>query len=501
MPVAALRAEVETFLSHCQEPVLIEPGEAAFALGAEQYALTEKGEWLLLEAWDEARTLVRRVVGVGERRAARMVLEVAKFGGKAGHVTLADRGRAQAAPALVRGSREVLRELLKRWLARQYARWTAVEVTCGADLEHTLSPAFARGLVRLGEKRRVALAAPRGSGDLALAFGLIWLDYVGRRERAAVEGLTLFLPEGEETNTLARLPHLRVDVEVFRYDTGGVEEAVDRADRGNLATRVEPWWEPPPEPQCEAEEWLRQLSLRPGVERVMAQPGEVSLRVHGLEFARYAGGALRYGVDRKQEAKSLEAVERLAAELARVRDADGPERGHAWFGRNPEAWLESRLRAAPEALDAGLLREPMYGQVPAFAGRDRGVLDLLGVRRDGRVCVVEVKASEDVQLPMQALDYWIRVAHHLEQGDFEKNGYFRGVGLKREAPRLLLVAPALEFHPTTEVLLGFVGRHVEVERIGLGVEWQWTLRVVLRVEGARRPEWNGRDDSAWQLDS
>jgi hypothetical protein len=127
--------------------------------------------------------------------------------------------------------------------------------------------------------------------------------------------------------------------------------------------------------------------------------------------------------------------------------------------------------------------------VPAFSGQDRGVLDLLAISREGRLSVVELKASEDPQLPLQALGYWIRVAHHAARGDFGTCGYFRGMAVSAEPPRLLLVAPAMEFHPTTETILGFFAGHVEVERIGLGVEWQRAPRVVLRVRGARRPEW------------
>lgn len=490
-PAAELREEVERFLAGCRQPVLIEPGEAPFSLAsAGEYRLTERPDCLLVEAWDEARNLVRRVVRVEDRKTARLTLEVSRFGRRKGTITLADSGRAQAAPALLRGTREVLKELLRRWLSRQYPAWQAAEITAGMDLEHSLSPSYPRALLRRGTKRLAALAAPAGGADAALTFALIWMDYLRRRDRAQTDGLALFVPSGEEHNTLIRLPHLALEAAVFRYGEDGQEEAVDTSDRGNLETRVEPWREPPPEPSNEAERWLRQASLLPEVERVAAAPGEVSLRVNGLEFARYAGGELKYGIDRKRRARGLAEVEALARELARIRNADRPETGHEWARRNPEAWLESRVRVDVRLLDAALLREPVYGQVPAFAGQERGLMDLLAISREGRLAVIEVKAGEDPQLPLQALDYWIRVAHHAAAGDFESAGYFRGVAVRREAPRLLLVAPALGFHPTTETVLGYFGRHVEVERIGLGVEWQWTPRVVLRVEGARRPEWD-----------
>ena len=129
----------------------------------------------------------------------------------------------------------------------------------------------------------------------------------------------------------------------------------------------------------------------------------------------------------------------------------------------------------------------MYDQVPAFAGGERGVLDLLAVDRAGRLAVIELKASADLHLPLQALDYWVRVKWHLDRGEFGANGYFPGVELRGTAPRLLLVSPSLEFHPTTETILGRFSRAIDVERIGLAVEWRKGLQVMFRLAGAERP--------------
>jgi hypothetical protein len=101
--------------------------------------------------------------------------------------------------------------------------------------------------------------------------------------------------------------------------------------------------------------------------------------------------------------------------------------------------------------------------------------------------VIELKASEDPDLPLQALDYWIRVEHHARAGAFTANGYFPGIELAAVAPRLLLVAPALDFHPTSETLLRFFHPAIEVERLGVGIHWRRELRVVTHLRGAERP--------------
>ena len=140
-----------------------------------------------------------------------------------------------------------------------------------------------------------------------------------------------------------------------------------------------------------------------------------------------------------------------------------------------------------EEVDAALVAAPVYGQVPALAGGERGVLDLVAVERTGRLAVLELKASEDVHLPLQALDYWIRVQWHVERGEFRERGYFPGMQLSKEPPRLLLIAPSLCFHPTSDAILRYFSPAIPVERIGLGVEWRRKLKVVFRIPGSQKP--------------
>jgi hypothetical protein len=403
-----------------------------------------------------------------------------------GLLTLADSAEPRSAALLARGSREQLRELLRVWLARQYPLWRIDDLSSGADLEHTLSPAYARALISRGTARRAVLAAPGTASDSALAFGLIWMDYLGRRDRAPVEGLVLFVAAGAENSTVLRLRHLRVQAALYSYDADGLEQAVELADHGNLLTTVEPWRRPRPAHGAASEAWIERLTRLDGVEAIDSAPGVVSLRVRGLEFARLDDSGWHAGIDRKAPAGELEPILALARELAEAR-RPGLARQTSFSRRNPEAWLESVIRKHLRLLDPQLLERPVYGQVPALAGSDRGIIDLLALDEHGRLCVIELKASEDPRLPIQALDYWIRVAHHAARADFARAGYFPGLEVSTVAPRLVLVAPALAFHPTTETVLSYFAPHVEVERVGLGVKWQSEPRVVVRLAGALRP--------------
>jgi hypothetical protein len=98
----------------------------------------------------------------------------------------------------------------------------------------------------------------------------------------------------------------------------------------------------------------------------------------------------------------------------------------------------------------------LYSQVPAFSASDRAMIDVLTITRDGRLAVVDLKADEDIHLPLQGLDYWARVAWHHSCGEFQSFGYFPGRERCTDKPLLFLVAPALHVHPATDTLLHYI---------------------------------------------
>ncbi len=493
----AVRAEavIRSFLKASRRPAVLDPGQAPLELRHDNYALEWRGGRLMLEAWNDTQNLVRRIAGVREHKRGRLELIIERFGGRRGLLLLADLERGDRA-ALERYSlRQTLRERLRRALSRQWPDWVVAELSCEAHLEESLSPAYARAMLRRGRQGWAALMAPSdpSAASGALSFGLLWLDYLRRKQqRLFIQGLILFLPDGSEETTCLRLAWLDPDVAEFRvyvYSEEGGEEPVDPADHGNLDTRLEELTRPHPDRPPLAP-WAEGLTRIPGVECVSRQDGNLSLRVRGLEFARLKGSALRFGLNRYIPARKskLEEVKELARELARLRSAEAADRSHPLYRLQPERWLESQVRANIQRIDASLLPEPIYSQVPAVAGVERGVMDLLAVDQTGRLAVLEIKASADLHLPLQALDYWMRVRWHLERDEFTPRGYFPGIALRPDPPRLLLIAPALEFHPTTETILRYLSPAVDVERVGLGVEWREDLQVVFRVRGAQRPE-------------
>ena len=108
------------------------------------------------------------------------------------------------------------------------------------------------------------------------------------------------------------------------------------------------------------------------------------------------------------------------------------------------------------------------------------MIDVLVSNREGRLAVVELKADEDIHLPLQAVDYWSRVASHHARGEFQKFGYFAGRELSSQKPLLIMVAPALHVHPATDTLLRHVSPEIEWVLLGIDERWRKELKVVFR---------------------
>jgi len=408
--MSATLDQIREFLSNSREPVIVEPGEPPLALVHGRYSLERAGSAIRLEAWDDTRMFARKIRIARPGKLGRLELEVERFGGTRGWITIIDRFRGTHTALERKSARWILRNHVRGFLGRHFTGWRIAELTTEPDLEHSLSPNYTRALVTRAGSGWAVLAAPdqTTAADQSLTYGLIWLDYLRHREkRLRIEGLCLFVPAGKELTTCLRLPWLNQSAVTLQVVTYG-------------------------------ENWEAQAAAAP----------------HG----------------------NLETHLPLAGSAYAVRQLD-----------SPEASLEQKLREEPRAIDPLVVRKPIYRQVPAWAGIERGILDLLACEASGRLVVIELKASADPHLPLQALDYWLRVRWHLEQGDFPGKGYFRGIALLRDPPRMVLVAPALAFHPTTEIILHYFSRSIDVQRVGVAVEWQKEIRVLFRLRGAQRP--------------
>src|SRR5579859_6219671 len=232
---ADMQAAIERFLKACRRPYLLEPGEELLPLQEGSFSLERAESRLTLQAWSDTRNFTRRIVGIGEERRGRLELVVERFAHNVGRMFLLDLARADSGEAGRRGGRLVFRERFRRFLTRQFPSWKLAEISAEQDLEHSLSPGFPRAFLRKGQSGIAAIAATPDGMDPGsmLSFGLIWLDYLRRREQQTpIERLVLLLPAGAETATCHRIPYLdpaRVLCDVYIYSA---EDYAVRLDPG-----------------------------------------------------------------------------------------------------------------------------------------------------------------------------------------------------------------------------------------------------------------------------
>jgi hypothetical protein len=195
----------------------------------------------------------------------------------------------------------------------------------------------------------------------------------------------------------------------------------------------------------------------------------VSIRLRGIEIARVSGRETVYPLG--------EPVGDVVKELGSLR-CHGSR--HPLSRAHEERWLESNLVGDICQVIPSIDARHIYPQVPSFVGEERNIIDLLTVTKEGRLVVVEIKASPDPDLPFQALDYWIAVERHRIAGDFQAKGYFAGRHLRNEPALLVLVAPLLAYHKTSTRMLSMLPREVPLIEIGINQDWKRQIKILRR---------------------
>ena len=473
-----------------------EDGQWLAELASLQCEINRKGNQALVHLWSDERNLTRRVLRVKERAEDRIVLEVQRFGrAKPGHLEFL---RTDSPRAAGRITREQFRARFERILKERFPDAVVDSLTAAPDLEHSFSGLYVRGTMHEGS-RASALLAVSASEDAAavegiLAFGILWLDWLRSHvQQRAIEGLRLFVPQGGSRSLRERLLAVSSAARTEIYEVrepDGMMQKVDSADAGNLESRLMPRREIESKLRAAADTIADIRAMLPNASsaidlRVLAAKDELGLSFRGLVFGRWTKQGLFFGLGNAPErltSATKPRLERLLHQLDLHRNSLAEDANHYLYRAAPERWLESIVLEDPVKLDAQLDPEHFYSQVPALAAGDRGVLDLLGITRKGRLVVIELKASEDIQLPVQAVDYWLRVRRHQRESDFQEYGYFAEVQMDPRPPLVWLVAPGLRFHSATEILLKYLSPEIQVTRIGLSENWRRGLKIVFRQQ-------------------
>jgi hypothetical protein len=488
------------FLAEAPAAVVLEDGVELFDLARARYSVTGEHGACLIHIWSDERNVVRRV-HEAEHSKDVLRLEVHRFG-QTKYTTLEIcRQRDRRTPSQKRSARSSYARLLPAVLERAFPGWKLQELSTASDLTRSFGPIYARGLQRRGQSAFAILGVnpqeDQASIDAALTIGLLWLQHCRERDvHLLVEGLRLVVPAGTSSVVRERMAHLDRDAARFElYELADRSRdllEIDAADRGNMATRLVRATHDAAVRERFAASIFRVSGTCERADVAVLSPTEISFRLCGLEFARASlvqeSGSFRnteqltfgFGASASVVTKETAAdFRRFLKNLDRARRAHG-RRSDPLFRMHPERWLESLVVKDVSGLDGRLDTTHVYSQVPAFSAADRAMIDVLCATRDSRLAVLELKADEDIHLPLQAVDYWARVRWHHSRREFQKFGYFPGRELSPASPLLLMVCPSLRIHPATDTLLRYISPEIEYELLGIDEHWREHLRVVFR---------------------
>jgi hypothetical protein len=218
------------------------------------------------------------------------------------------------------------------------------------------------------------------------------------------------------------------------------------------------------------------------IDTIYSRNGE-TLRFLGLSFARVrvtAGSEKAwFGVGRDRRPLTDETwndLTGLLGQLAEIRSPAGGNRRHEYFRSSPEAWLESILRRDISTLDANLILSPLYNQFRSSNDK----IDLLALRRDGRLVIIELKTQPDREMVFQAADYWRKIELQRRRGILAAADLFDGREIIDKPALVYLAAPAWSFHRDFEFFSRSLSPEIELWRFELHEEWRDKVKVLAR---------------------
>ena len=218
------------------------------------------------------------------------------------------------------------------------------------------------------------------------------------------------------------------------------------------------------------------------IDRIFTKNGE-TLRFSGLPFARvrkiFDAERCWFGIERDRRIlseKTFEEFENLVEELKIYRRFDSDYKRHALFRLAPEAWLEAALRRNIKLLDANLILSPIYNQFRASNDK----IDLLALRRDGRLVIIELKVAPDREMIFQAADYWRKIELQRRKGILQKAKIFGALEISDKPAIVYLAAPTLSFHRDFRFLAKTISPEIEIYRFDLAENWRERVKVLRR---------------------
>jgi hypothetical protein len=497
--VGSAHQEISALLREYAEWLFVSDGVAR-ALRREEMEITVVQQRLLLSCWTEQGSRLWRILS-WHWDGQLLGLEVSRrMGAELSIIELIPRTSAKAITATIRAARQSRCERLVQ-LTTSLQPETAVERFALSRGTKPGQPGrYARILLRR-RRERIAVTGPVVSSqpaavDAFLSAALLWFRRTSDRVKPPpVQQLWLIVSPELLNPLLYRLALLRdslrsiIRVFIVDDDLASLTEVEcpgkDELWRKRLARF------PPVASAITSQLGSAIVAEAPhAIDVVHARHGE-TFRYFGLPFARVRSllenEKVWFGIDRSHrrllDVSTRNDWESLLRDLREHRSASALDHRHAFYRGAPEAWLESLLRRDITKLDPGLIIAPLHAQFRTARGAKLGIrpIDLLALRQDGRLVVIELKVSEDREHVLQGADYWRRVEAHRRRGHITRAKLFGKRTIRDEPPLVYLVAPTLRVHSAFQPLAYCISPDIEIYRFDINEDWRFGVRVMLRM--------------------
>ncbi len=340
------------------------------------------------------------------------------------------------------------------------------------------------------EGRRIAVLADVTESlapETLVSFAILWIAKLGRQKKGAIDRIWVLGNKGIAAN-LQRI-HACLSRKTKKRIT--ILEIKGKKSKQRLKKRapipITGLWrfnpqKLPVKPNPGLSSISREiLKLAPGrIDCIFSKNGE-TLRYLGLAFVRVrkivAKEKAWFGISgewKVLDADSREEFYEMIRHLKTYRRHDSPNLQHLYFHSAPEAWLESILRGNIKLLDQNLILSPIYSQFRALQDK----IDLLALRRDGRLVVVELKVAPDREMILQAVDYWLKIELQRRKGMLDSANLFGHRKIADKPAIVYLAAPTLSYHRDFDFLSNAISKRIDIYRFDLGENWRMNVKVL-----------------------
>ena len=481
-----LAGELRARISANLEWLLVRESGRTFPLTRNEIDVRfEKGK-VLFAAFDDSGFGISRVTSMSSEGNELALDVTAGFGSAIETIRLVPRTSARELSRSIELARLVRANQLGAALKEAFPGLTLARVALSLD-NGRLAQIFARDT----DKKEIALLADvtaTMTHESVMTSAVIWFEKLRHRkkpinemwlagERKQMRGLQKLLGLFNENSAASfRLFQFSSELEVPK-----LKELKKHSGAGLWREKVKKITLPAATAPSETAERIMQLAPR-DIDIIFSRQGE-TIRFRGLPFARVRSVAGHekawFGIDRDRRPlmdQTWPALVDLVSELETHRSSNSRNRRHEFYRASPEAWLESILRGNIKQLDPNLILSPIYNQFRTAADK----IDLLAIRRDGRLVIIELKTSPDRETVFQAADYWRTIELQRRRGELARIRAFGDLEILDMPALVYTVAPALSFHRDFGLFAKCLRKDLEVWRFELHENWRSEIKVLAR---------------------